>query len=62
MSIENSHFFFTKHMANDDFSEALRRADSKNRIFFFFFFAEFWVRLTSGVQGSVLAGFSGAVN
>ena len=28
-------FFFTKCMANDDFSEPPRRADSKNPIFFF---------------------------
>ena len=28
-------FFSTKYMANDDFSETPRRADSKNRIFFF---------------------------
>ena len=28
-------FFFTKYMANDDFSEPPRRADSKNPIFIF---------------------------
>ena len=28
-------FFFTKSMANDDFSEAPQRADSKNPIFIF---------------------------
>ena len=28
-------FFSTKHMANDDFSERPRRADSKNLIFIF---------------------------
>ena len=28
-------FFSTKYMANDDFSEPPRRADSKNPIFFF---------------------------
>ena len=28
-------FFFTKYMANDDFSKPPRRADSKNPIFIF---------------------------
>ena len=37
-------------MANEDFSEAPRRADSKNPIFFLL---NFWVRITSGAQGSV---------
>ena len=32
-------FFFTKYMANDDFSEPPRRADSKNP---FFIFCRFW--------------------
>ena len=35
MSIEIGRFFFTKSMANDDFSEPPRRADSKKPIFFF---------------------------
>ena len=38
-------FFFTKYMANDDFSEPRRCADSKIP---FSFFAEFWVWVTSG--------------
>ena len=50
-------FFFTKSMANDDFSEPPRCADSKIPIFFFF--ADFWVRVTSGAQGSVSVGFLG---
>ena len=29
-------FFFTKHMANDDFSEPPRRADPQNSIFIFY--------------------------
>ena len=35
LSTKIGRFFFTKHMANDDFSEPPRRADSKNPIFFF---------------------------
>ena len=42
-------------MANDDFSEPPRRADSKNPIFIFFGY--FWVWVTSGARGSVLVGF-----
>ena len=34
-SIKICFFFFTKYMANDDFSEPPRRADSKNPIFIF---------------------------
>ena len=51
-------FFFTKCMANDDFSEPPRHADSKNLIFIFF--AVFWVRVSSGARGSVSVGFRGA--
>ena len=43
--------FFTKCMANDDFSEPPRRADSKNPIF------EGRVRVTSRARGSVSEGF-----
>ena len=43
-------FFLTKHMANDDFSEPPRRTDSKSPIFIFFF-ADYWVRVTSGARG-----------
>ena len=35
LSIENGPIFFTKYLANDDFSEPPRRADSKNPIFTF---------------------------
>ena len=35
LSIKIGQFFFTKYMANDDFSEPPQRADSKNPIFFF---------------------------
>ena len=35
LSIKNGQFFFTKYLANDDFSEPPRRADSKNPIFIF---------------------------
>ena len=41
-------------MANDDFSEPPRRADSKHPIFIFF--PEVWVRVTSGARGSVSVG------
>ena len=46
--------FFTKYMANGDFSEPRRCADS--------FSAEFKVRDTSGAQGSVSVGCLGAIN
>ena len=49
--------FFTKFMANDDFSEPPRRADSANPIFIF---ADFWVWVTSEAQGSVSEGFWGS--
>ena len=45
-------------MANDDFSEPPRRADSK--ISFSFFFADFWVWVTSEARGSVSVGFWGS--
>ena len=48
-------FFFTKYMANDAFSETPRRADANNAIFIF------WVRVTSGAQGSVSVGFWGGL-
>ena len=35
LSIKIGRFFFTKYIANDDFSEPPQRADSKNPIFFF---------------------------
>ena len=35
MSTKIGHFFSTKYMANDDFSDPPQRADSKNPIFFF---------------------------
>ena len=43
-------------MANDDFSEPPRRADSKNPIFFF----DFWVWVTSKAWGSDSVGFWGS--
>ena len=49
-------FFFTKYMANDDFLEPPRRADSKNPIFIF-------CRLGLGHlrgPGSVSVGFWGS--
>ena len=53
--------FFTKYMANDDFSEPPQCADSKNSIFIFF--ANFWVRVSSGARGGVsLGSLGGAVN
>ena len=50
-------FFFTKSMANDEFSQPPRRADSKIP---FSLFAEFCVRVTSGTRRSVSVGFWGA--
>ena len=44
-------------MANDDFSEPPRRADSNDPIFIF---CRFWVRVTYEAQGSVLVGFWGS--
>ena len=35
LNINNGQFFFTKYMANDDFSEPPRHADPKNPIFIF---------------------------
>ena len=55
LSIENGQKKFAKSMANDDFSEPARRADSKNPIFIFF--ANFWARVTPGALGVVLVGF-----
>ena len=54
-----ANFFFTKCIANDDFSEPPRRADSKIP---FSFFAEFRVRVTSGAKGSVPVGFRGGAS
>ena len=51
-------FCLANCMANDDFSEPPRRADSKNAVFIFF--ADFWVWVTSEARGSVLVGFWGA--
>ena len=48
--------FFTTYMANDEFSESPRRADSKNLIFIFPYI---WVWVTSGAHGLVLVGFGG---
>ena len=48
--------FSSKYMANDDFSEPPRRADSKIP---FSFFADFWVWVTSEARGSVWVGFWG---
>ena len=50
---------FTQYMANDDFSEPPRRADSKNPVFIF---ADFSVWVTSEARGSVSLGFRGHVN
>ena len=50
LSIENGPSSPPKCMANDDFSEPPRRADSKNPIFIFFL-AEVWVRVTLGAPG-----------
>ena len=44
-------------MANDDFSEPPRHADSKIP---FSFFPDFWVWVTSKARGSVSAGFWGS--
>ena len=44
-------------MANDDFSEPPRRADSQNPIFIF---PDFWVWVTSEARGSVSVGFWGS--
>ena len=54
LSIKIDRFLFTKYMADDDFSEPPRRADSKNPIFIF------WVWVTSEAQGSVSVGFWGS--
>ena len=51
-------FFSPKYMANDDFSEPPRRADSKNPNFLFF--PDFWVRVTSEARESVSVGFWGS--
>ena len=48
-----------KYMANDDFSEPPRRADFNNPIFVFFF-ADFWVWVTSEAGASVSLGFWGS--
>ena len=59
LSIQNGQSFFfsfTKYMANDDFFDPPRRADSKNPIFIF---GRFWVQVTSGALGSVSVGFWG---
>ena len=58
LTIKNGPIFFTKCMANGDFSETPRRTDSKDPIFFFF--AIFWARVTSEAQGSVSVGFGGS--
>ena len=51
LSIESGQFFWsTKCMANDDYSEPPRRADSKKTVFSFFF-AKFWIRVASGARG-----------
>ena len=47
-------------MANDDFSEPPRRADSKIPVFIFFADFFFWVWVTSEAWGSVSVGFWGA--
>ena len=58
LSIKVGRFFFcTKSMANDDFSEPPRCADSKNPIFFF---SDLWVWVTSEARGSVSVGFWGS--
>ena len=57
MSIKIGRFFFTKYMANDDFSEPPRRTGSKNPIFFF---PDFGVWVTSKAWGSDSVRFWGS--
>ena len=54
-------FFFTKYMANDDFSDTPRRTDSKNPIFIFFL-PNFGSGSPPGPGGQSREDFGGPVN
>ena len=57
LSAKIGQFFFTKYMANDDFSEPLDALIPKIS---FSFFPDFWVWVTSQPWGSDSVGFWGS--
>ena len=60
LSIKIGQIFFANYMANDDFSEPPRRADSKSPVFIFF--CQFSVWVTSEARGVSLGRILGVLS